>query len=319
MDCQHCQGRTKKFGRTKDGRQRFRCLTCRKISGEHKANPQRGRRLPPERVLMILNLLCEGVSIRAAGRITGTEKRPILRLLAKVGAGCERFLAETVKNVAVTDVEADELWTYVFCKQKVKERKYSDHPEAGDAYCFLALERSSKLILAWHLGRRTSQDTDLFIGKLASATKNHYQLSTDGWGAYPEAISAHLGERVDYAQQVKQFGAVGGEEGRRYAPPRLTGSEKFWILGEPDESRVGTSRVERANWTVRTHLRRFTRLSNGFSQKRAYLRAAIALFVVYYNFAKWHESIRMTPAMHCGLAKKPWTVADILEAAQGAA
>ena len=122
-----------------------------------------------------------------------------------------------------------------------------------------------------------------------------------------------------YAQAVKEFGNEGGEEGRRYAPPRLIGQEKIVVQGSPDEDRICTSHVERGNWTLRGHLRRFTRLSNGFSRKKANLRAALALYFAYYNFVRFHKSIRMTPAMAAGIAFKPWSLADLLTAAQGAA
>lgn len=140
-------------------------------------------------------------------------------------------------------------------------------------------------------------------------------MSTDGFNAYPDAIDYHLGGRVDYAQQIKEFAAEGGEEGRRYAPPRLIGSEKISVLGNPDEQRIGTSRVERVNWTLRTHLRRLTRLSNGFSRKKENLRAALALFFAYYNLCQVHGSIRMTPGMKANVTRRPWTMGELFEAA----
>ena len=152
--------------------------------------------------------------------------------------------------------------------------------------------------------------------KLSCATAGDFQLSTDGFNGYPNAVEFALGSRVDYAQVVKDFGNVGGEEGRRYAPPRLIGQEKITISGEPDEDRICTSHVERSNWTLRGHLRRFTRLSNGFSRKKENLRAALALYFAYYNFCRMHKSIRMTPAMSAGIARKPWTLADLLMATQ---
>ena len=128
-----------------------------------------------------------------------------------------------------------------------------------------------------------------------------------------------FGPRVEYAQVVKKFGSVGGEEARRYAPPRLIGQEKITVSGTPDEERISTSHVERANWTLRGHLRRFTRLSNGFSRKKTNLRAALALYFAYYNFVRMHKTIRMTPAMAAGIARRPWSVADLLTAAMEAA
>ncbi len=313
--CQHCQSATKRFGRTSDGRQRYRCLTCRKISSERRARPLGKMRLPVERALQVLQLLVEGVSVRAIERLTGTEKKTVLRLLAQVGPGCERMLAETVKGVPVADVECDELWTFVRCKEATKARKGITDLDAGDCYTFVAIERSSKLVLSFKCGKRNTWDAHDFMADLDAATAGEFQISTDGWNGYPETISYNLGARVAYGMVVKEFANVGGEEGRRYAPPRLKGSEKIAVYGEPEEKRMGTSRIERHNWTIRTHLRRMTRLSNGFSRKRSNLRANLALFFAYYNFVKIHRSIRMTPAMKAGIARKPWEMADLLRAA----
>lgn len=317
--CPHCQSPSKKFGRTHDGRQRYRCLTCRKISSERRERPLGDMRLPLDRALLVLQLLCEGSSVRAIERLTGTEKKTVLRLLAQVGAGCERMLAEAVKGVPVADVECDELWTFVRCKEATKARKGITDLEAGDCYTFVALERSSKLVLAFKVGRRNSWDAHDFMASLDAATAGEFQISTDGWNAYPETIAYNLGARVSYGMVVKEFRQGSSEEIRRYSPPRLLRTEKIVVYGEPEEKRMSTSRIERHNWTIRTHLRRLTRLSNGFSRKRSNLRAAMALFFAYYNFCKIHRSIRCTPAMAAGIARKPWEMADLLRAAQGAA
>jgi len=321
MTCHLCQAENaKKFGRTRDGRQRFRCRTCRKTFSERRTRTLPGdMRIAPEKAELILSLLCEGAGIRSIGRTTGAHQVTILKLLAEVGAGCERLLAESIKGVAVRDVQADEVWGYVHCKEGTKTRKGITDPEAGDAYCFIGLERHSKLILAWHLGRRNAWDTHDFMEKLSAATAGSFQLTTDGLNTYPDAVEYNFGARVDYAQLVKEFGAEGGEEQRRYAPPRLIGAEKISVSGNPDEAKVCTSHIERANWTLRGHLRRMTRLSNGFSRKRANLRAALALYFVYYNFCRMHKSIRMTPAMAAGLIRKVWTMADLLTAASATA
>lgn len=224
-------------------------------------------------------------------------------------------MAEKIQGVPVKDVQADELWTFIGAKQGTVARRKIANPDAGDAYCYIGIERHSKLILAWHLGKRNSWDAHDFVEKLSTATAGSFQLSTDGFNGYPNAVEYALGGRVDYAQVVKDFGNVGGEEGRRYAPPRLLGQEKIVVSGSPDEDRICTSHVERTNWTLRGHLRRFTRLSNGFSRKKENLRAALALYFAYYNFVRMHKTIRMTPAMAAGIARKPWSMTDLLAAA----
>jgi transposase-like protein/IS1 family transposase len=315
MHCQACQSPAKKNGRDRRGNQRFRCLTCSKRFAERPARPLGVMRLPVEKAELVLHLLTEGCAVRAIERITGVEKRTILRLLVQVGAGCERMLTERVKDVPVQDVQADEVWGYVRCKEGTKTRKNIQDPDAGDAFCFIGLERHSKLVLAWHLGRRNTWDTHDFMEKLSTATDGRFQLTTDGLNTYPDSVEYNFGARVDYAQLVKEFGAEGGDEQRRYAPPRLIGAEKIAVQGDPDEARICTSHVERCNWTLRGHLRRMTRLSNGFSRKRANLRAALALYFAYYNFCRMHKSIRMTPAMAAGITRKVWTMTDLLKAA----
>jgi transposase-like protein/IS1 family transposase len=319
MHCPSCQSEaSKKHGHTSDGRPRFRCADCRRVWVEAKLPKpsRRPRRLPTEQAVMILGLLCEGSSIRAIQRLVGVEQRTILRLLTDLGEGCARLLDEKIQAVPVKDVEADELWSYILCKQATKERNKISNPDAGDAYCYIGLETNSKLVLAWHLGRRNTWDAHDFIVKLSTATTGQFQLSTDGFNAYPNAVEYAFGARVDYAQVVKEFASAGGEEARRYAPPRLIGQEKKVIYGEPEEDRISTSRVERFNWTIRTGLRRFVRLSNGFSRKKENLRAAIALFIAYYNFVKFHKSVRMPPAMAAGIIGKPWSMADLLREAE---
>jgi transposase-like protein/IS1 family transposase len=314
MVCHLCQAENaKKFGRTRDGRQRFRCRTCRRTFSERRTRTlPAAMRISPEKAELILMLLCEGAGVRSIGRTTGAHQGTILKLLAEVGAGCERLLSESIKDVQVRDVQADEVWGYVRCKEGTKTRKNIQDPEAGDAYCFIGLERHTKLVLAWHLGRRNTWDTHDFMEKLSTATAGRFQLTTDGLNTYPDSVEYNFGARVDYAQLVKEFGAEGGEEQRRYAPPRLIGAEKIAVSGDPDEARICTSHIERSNWTLRGHLRRMTRLSNGFSRKRSNLRAALALYFAYYNFCRMHKSIRMTPAMAAGITRKPWMMADLL-------
>jgi transposase-like protein/IS1 family transposase len=318
MDCIACQTPAKKFGKDRTGNQRFRCRTCRKTFSTRPGRPLGDMRLPVEKALLILTLLCEGSSIRSIERVTGCHKATVLSLLSRVGDGCERLLTELVKDVPVEDVQADELWSYVTCKEGNKARHKITDPDAGDAYCYIALERHTKLVLAWHLGRRNRWDADDFMAKVNTATTGGFQLTTDGFNAYPNAVEFNIGARAEYAQLVKQYGEGGGEETRRYGPPRLIGTEKIVVSGSPEKDRVCTSHVERVNWTLRGHLRRMTRLSNGFSRKRANLRAALALFFAYYNLVKVHTAIRMTPAMKADLTRRPWSMADLLTAANAA-
>ncbi|HVF59550.1 MAG TPA: hypothetical protein VNJ70_07050 [Thermoanaerobaculia bacterium] len=318
MVCCNCQNQARKAGRDRLGRQRYKCRVCRRYSTEARTSPLGKMRLDPSKAAHALHLLCEGNSVRAVSRSTGIHQATLLRLLVETGERCERLLEERISGLPVEHVEADELWTWVGAKARTQKWKQLS-PDFGDCYTYLALEEKSKLLLTWHCGRRSADDTHDFMGKLARATSGRFQLSTDGWHAYPRAAEYHLGARVDHCAVVKTYVSAGGEEARRYAPPRLLTSETVVVSGTPDGYRASTSHVERLNWTVRTDLRRFTRLSNGFSRKRENLRAAVALWACYYNFVKRHAKLRMPPAMKAGLIRRPWTMADLLEAAAAAA
>jgi IS1 family transposase len=273
-------------------------------------------RLDLEKATLCVKLLSEGSSIRTTERVSGVHRDTIMRLLRVVGGKCEDLLARLVHGVPVADVQADELWCFVGMKEKTKVKKGITDPEIGDAYTFLGIERSSKLLLAHHVGRRTSEDANLFAAKLSVAVNgDRFQLSTDGLEAYPEALERHLGGQIDYAQLIKSYSGEGLDSERRYSPPQIIATEKRVMWGTPEESKVCTSHVERVNLHVRMMTRRFTRLTNAFSRKRDNLRAAVALFVASYNFTWCHSSLKgCTPAMAAGIARKPWAVGELLAA-----
>jgi IS1 family transposase/transposase-like protein len=311
--CRSCGGPTIGWGKDRDGNPRRKCKACRSTFGLIPARPLGAMRLDMDRAVLCLSLLTEGSSIRSTERITGTHRDTICSLLRIAGAKCEALLSRLVRNVPVADVQADELWCFVGMKERTKKIKKNGDPEMGDAYTFVGLERDSKLALAFHLGRRTAEDASMFSAKLAAATAGGFQLSTDGFNAYPAAIEEHLGGRVDYGQIVKTFGETTDSE-HRYSPPAIISAEKIVISGNPLEDRICTSHVERTNLHIRMSMRRFTRLTNAFSRKRVNLRAALALHFAAYNFTWMHSSIRMTPAMKAGIARKPWTMRDLLAA-----
>jgi hypothetical protein len=172
--------------------------------------------LPIEKAIQVLQFLVEGVSVRSAERISGVEKKTILSLLERVGDRCEMLLENLIRNVPVKDIQCDELWGYVQMKEKTKTKKMLTSEKLGDAFCFVAIERGSKLILSWHLGRRTAADTNLFIDKLDKATQSKFQITTDGFGTYRDAIGFTLGGRTDFAQLVKVYAETPDEH--RYSP-----------------------------------------------------------------------------------------------------
>jgi IS1 family transposase len=269
-------------------------------------------RLPLEKALSVLRLLVEGCSIRSAERITGVEKRTILSLLLLVGKRCEKMMSEQIHGLEVKHVQCDELWGYVGMKEKTKVRKGRTSIRIGDAWCYVAMERSTKLILAWHLGRRTLDHTVDFTEKLRHATKGNFQINTDGFGAYPEAISYSLGaQHVDFAQIIKTY-ASNPESQTRYSPSECTGCKKVAVYGNPDLGKASTSHIERQNLTLRMSMRRLTRLTNAFSKKWKNLRAAYALHFSFYNFCRIHQTLRVTPAMEAGITDHVWTLTELV-------
>jgi transposase-like protein/IS1 family transposase len=316
MNCTTCQTEARRFGKDRKGHQRFQCLTCKKTFTEPHAKPLGEMTLSEEKALSVLHHLVEGCSIRSTERITGVEKRTILSLLVLVGEKCERLLEEKIQNVSVKHVQCDEIWGYVGMKEKTKNRQgRDDEHDLGDAYCFIGMEQNTKLILAWHLGRRTVKDTVAFTEKLGQATADHsFQISTDGFTPYKDAIVYSLGAKhVDFAQIIKIFGKHSDDD-HRYSPPQVIGLEKTSIFGNPDLEKATTSHIERQNLTVRMSMRRMTRLTNAFSKKWLNLRAAYALQFAYYNFCRVHKSLRVTPAMEAGITTSVWTLKDLLAA-----
>lgn len=272
-------------------------------------------RLPVDKALPVIQHLVEGCSIRSTERITGVEKRTILNLLEVVGERCESLMEDRIKGLAVKEVQADEIWGFVGMKQKTRNNQgREDDDTLGDAYCFIGMERNTKMILAWHLGRRTEADTIAFTDKLAHATRDNFQIITDGFKPYQHAVVMSLGaQHVDFAKLVKLYTADREGE-QRYSPAECTGCKKVPIYGNPDMERVSTSHIERQNLTLRMSMRRMTRLTNAFSKKWMNLKYSNALHFAYYNFCKVHSSLRVTPAMESGITDHIWSLSELITA-----
>jgi transposase-like protein/IS1 family transposase len=312
MTCHNCKIEAKKFGKDRKGNQRFRCAQCRKTFQEVKENLLGSMRVSIEKAEMCLQLLLEGMSIRSIQRVTGLHQETILNLLVLAGDRCRQLMNDKIKGVAVKDVEADEIWG--FCKMKKMTKLYKEvtDPKVGDCYTFVGIERNTKLVLAWHLGDRDVPNTEAFTEKLDRATSGRFQLTTDGMPAYPAAVSYSLGTRVDFAQLIKVY-AHGDREGeQKYSPPEVVETVTKPLIGSPDPRRICTSIVERSNLSMRTSIRRLTRLTNAFSKKWENLYAALSLYFAYYNFCRIHSSIRCTPAMESGLTEHIWSLRELL-------
>jgi IS1 family transposase len=262
---------------------------------------------------MVLKLLLEGMSVRSAERITGVHRDTILRLPVLAGERCQRLMDEKIKNLDVADVEADEIWGFVQKKEGHKMPSEKNIDEIGTAYCFVGMERTTKLVLCHHLGKRDVPSTDKFMCKLATATSTKkYQLTTDGFPAYPTAVKIFLPGRVHFAQLVKVYGAPSEGEGR-YSPAEVVDSVPTILTGNPVRSRICTSHIERQNLSIRMGMRRMTRLTNAFSKKWENLQAAYSLWFAFYNFCRVHKTLRVTPAMESGIADRVWSIRDIVE------
>ena len=312
MTCPNCHAPAKKFGKDRNGNQRFRCQSkeCGKtFTGQERVE---GMYLPLEKAVLCIQLLVEGNSLRSVERITGVTLRTLLSLLVKTGENCQRITEEKIKGLRVSDVQADEMWGYVQMKEKTKKRQGRDGA-VGDAWTFVAMESNSKLVIAWHLGRRNMNDTVEFTEKINNATEGRFQLTTDGFISYPDAVAYSLGTRVDFAQLVKVYapGPEGGGE-RRYSPAEVIKAIPTPVWGQPDRERISTSHIERQNLTVRMQVRRLTRLTNAFSKKWENLQAALALHFTYYNFCRIHKTLRCTPAMEAGISDHVWELKELI-------
>ena len=309
--CKH--ERKQKHGKTKAGTARLRCKDCGRTFTESTALFD-GMRIGMDRAEQIIKLLCEGMSIAATARVTYTDPHTVIDLMVLVGNRCEEFLEAEIQGVHVDDVQVDEIWQFIFCKHRTAELK-NYVGGAGDSYCFTGIERNTKLLVAWHLGRRTQADTGTFCAKLRRATTGRFQLSTDGFGAYPQAIVWNFQGKVDYGMLVKTFGEAPKDDRRKYSPATIISAKKRAIYGKPDEDRICTSHAERMNGSIRTFVKRMGRLTYCFSKRWDNHRAALGLFFAHYNFCRKHRSLgRETPAMASGLADHAWTVREFLEA-----
>ena len=313
MTCHNCRVEAAKAGKRRDGEQRWRCSQCGKTFSAHKDYGVVGhKQLDESSALLALKLIVEGSSIRSTERVTGLHRDTIMRLVLDAGTRCEALLTRRVIGVVAEEVQAGEIWTFV--RKKESHKEHGDGPYTGDAWCFIGIERQTKLILAFELGKRTVTSATRFIAKLANATdpERRFQLTTDGLNAYPYPVGNILGDRVDYAQLIKIYTLEVPEEIRRYSPPRLAEAIKTPVYGDPSDRKICTSHIERQNGSLRQWCKRLTRLTYAFSKRWENLRAALALHFAYYNFCRIHSTVRMTPAMAAGLTQRKWELAELL-------
>ena len=303
-------------GKNKAGATRYKCALCGKTFTES-TNLLGGMRIGLDRAEQIIGMLCEGMSVSAVARLTDTDPHTIIDLMVMVGERCEAYMIENIRGVHVDDVQCDEIWQYIYCKSATAaEKKYVGG--CGDSWCWTAIERHTKLLVTWHHGRRTMEDSGSFMRKLAVATTGRFHLSTDGYATYEPTVAWHLGQRVDYGQIIKVFGGTSKDEQRKYSPAKIIGTKRSAVLGKPDMGRTCTSHSERMNGSIRNFVKRMGRLTYCFSKRWDNHRAALGLFFAHYNYCRAHRSLKgQTPAMAHGLTTEVWSVQDLIRAVCG--
>ncbi len=275
-------------------------------------------KLPISKRVQIISALVEGNSMRAVSRMADVSINTVTKLLEDVGAACLDYQDEHLRNLPCKRVQCDEAWAFCYAKQKNVATAKAAPEDAGDVWTWVAMCADTKIVACWHVGDRNAGAAHEFMQDLAGRLRNRVQLTTDGHGAYLNAVEGAFGLDVDYAMLVKRYGEEPAAE-KRYSPAVCVGATKQRIVGNPKAGHISTSYVERQNLTMRMHMRRFTRLTNAFSRKVENLAHAVSLHYMFYNFVRIHKTLRITPAMAAGVTKKLWTVQDIVEMADAAA
>jgi len=276
-------------------------------------------KLPLAKRVQILHLLVEGNSLRATARITDTAFNTVAKLFVDAGRACAAYQDQTLRNLPCKRVQLDEVWSFVYAKQKNVAAAKAAPEDAGDVWTWVAIDADTKLVPSWRIGDRSGDTALSFVDDLASRLANRVQVTTDGHRAYLEAIEGAFGGDVDYAVLHKVYGAVPETAKGRYSPAECIGIQKRRVEGDPDIRHVSTSYVERQNLTMRMSMRRFTRLTNAFSKKVENHALSVALHYMHYNFARIHKTLRVTPAMAAGVTDKLWSIEDIANIVEAAA
>ena len=281
-------------------------------------------RLTKEQRAQALQLMAEGVSLRAITRLTGISRTTLIKLLEDAGQAFSEYQDRTFVNLPCKRVQVDEAWAFCYAKQKNVPNAKAAPEGAGDIWTWVGLDADTKLVVSWYVGGRDSEAAMTFMDDLAPRLASRVQLTSDGHKPYLEAIEGAFGGDIDYAMLVKVYGAA-PEGQRRYSPAICTGAHKYRVEGNPDPKHVSTSFVERSNLSIRMGNRRMTRLTNAFSKKAENHAHMMAIYFMHYNFVRIHQTLKVTPAMAAGVTPKLWEMSDMVrvledwEASQAAA
>lgn len=271
-------------------------------------------KLPFAKRAQILHMMVEGVSVRGIARLADVSPVTVLRQLELAGKACTKFHDATVRNVKARRIECDEIWSFVFAKDRSANQEMKRAGTAGSVWTWTALDSDSKLIVSYYIGGREAESAYAFMHDVADRLANRVQLTSDGHRPYLDAVDDAFGIDIDYAMLVKYYSETPGQTGaeRKYSPGVCAGIRKTHIMGSPDHAAISTSHVEKHNQSMRQHMKRFARLTAAHSKKLENHAAMVALYTVWYNFARINSAVRMAPAMAAGLSKTLWDMADIV-------
>jgi IS1 family transposase len=270
-------------------------------------------RLPLAKRVQILSMLCEGSSMRSISRVADVSINTVTKLLIEAGEAALAIHDETVRNVHSKRIQCDEIWSFCYAKAANVCKASAAPEEAGDVWTWTALDADTKLIVSYFVGDRSTRSAKCLMDDLAERLANRVQLTTDGHRAYLDAVEDAFGADIDYGMLDKIYGTpAGNKQERKYSPGECCGAIKRRIEGQPDGAHISTSYVERQNLTMRMSMRRFTRLTNGFSKKLNNHIHALALYFVFYNFCRIHKTLKVSPAMAAGVSDHLWSLEDVV-------
>lgn len=282
------------------------------LTGESQASIMSSmNRLDAAQRVRVIKALVEGNSLRATARMTGVARMTVEKLLRDVSAACTAYQDEHLRNLTCKRIQCDEIWSFVYAKQRNLPVEKQEQFGYGDVWTWVAIDADSKLVVSWLVGDRGAKSAFALMDDLASRLAHRIQLTTDGHRVYLDAVESAFGSGVDYSMLVKIYGA-GRDTEATYSPAECISCRTVPIIGKPDPKHISTSAVERQNLTMRMSMRRFTRLTNAFSKKIENHRQSVALHFMYYNFVRIHQTLRITPAMAAGVTEKVWDVEDIV-------
>ncbi len=268
-------------------------------------------KLPLAKRVQILSMLCEGSSMRSISRVVDVSINTVSALLVDAGKACAEHHDRTVRGVKSKRIQADEIWSFCYAKEKNVATAKAAPDDAGDVWTWTALDADSKLIVSYLIGGRDAGYANEFMQDVASRMASRVQLTTDGHKPYLEAVEGAFGADIDYAMLIKHYGEPTGALGR-YSPGECTGIDLRRIEGRPELAHVSTSYAERQNLTMRMSMRRFTRLTNAFSKKAVNHAYMVAIYATWYNFVRQHKTLRCSPAMAAGLSSTLWSMSDVV-------